>query len=640
MKKITFLSLAMVAVLALVSLAPTAALSASEKDKIRVMIAYKPGQKSAVERLVKKSSAEIHFAFDSLNVLTLTLPAAALDGISRNPLVLYVEEDPLRSMTGTPLPTREESLASLSSQLSPQEVPYGIDLVQARDVWDADRDGVVDAGAPTGAGRTICIIDSGIYAAHEDLAGVNILGGYPTGWDSDLYGHGTHVAGTIAALNNSYGVVGVTPGEVNLYIVKVFGDSGTWTYASTLVDAANRCAAAGANIISMSLSGPTSSRTENKAFQNLYNQGILSVAAASNYGTSAYHYPASYPSVISVGAVDSAMAWASFSNYNDQVELAAPGVGVLSSLSYLDTSTILVDGVTYPATHIEYSGRGSTSGVLVNGGLCDSAGTWTGMVVLCERGGVDFVVKVANVQAGGGAAALVYNNIPGTLLATLGTGNSSTIVALGLSQADGQFLLANKLGVIAELTSQSERPASAYEAWDGTSMATPHVSAVAALIWSARPSATNADIRAALAATANDLGAAGKDVYYGYGLVQAKDALDYLIPVAPANYTRVAALSGSGNWVTSTTWKATVTITVTDASGSAVANATVTGAFSGGTSGTFSCTTDATGRCSVSSAAIKKTSKTATFTVSSITHAMLLYEASANLATSITVAKP
>ena len=640
MKKVMFLSLVLAATLALASFAPLAALSAPEKNTIRVMIAYKPGQKSAVERLVKKSSAEIHYAFDSLNVLTLTLPAAALDGISHNPLVVYVEEDPIRSMTGSPLASGEQSPGILESSLIPQTVPYGIDMVQARDVWDADRDGVVDAGAPTGAGRTICIIDSGIYAAHEDLAGVNILGGYPTGWDSDLYGHGTHVAGTIAALNNSYGVVGVTPGAVNLYIVKVFGDSGTWTYASTLVDAANRCAAAGANIISMSLSGSASSRTEKNAFQNLYNQGILSIAAASNYGTSAYFYPASYPSVISVGAVDSDMTWASFSNYNDQVELAAPGVGVLSSLSYLDSSTVLVEGVMYPATHIEYSGRSSTSGELVNGGLCDSAGSWTGKVVLCERGGVDFNIKVANVQAGGGVAALVYNNIPGTLLATLGTGNSSTIAALGLSQEDGRYLVASKLGVTAGASSQAERPASAYEAWDGTSMATPHVSAVAALTWSARPSATNAEVRAALTATAHDLGAAGRDVYYGYGLVQAKDALDYLVPTVPDNYTRVAALSGAGSWVTSTTWKATVTITVTDASGAAVGNATVTGAFSGAISGTVSCTTDATGRCSVSSAAIKRTSKTATFTVSKITHATLLYEASANLAGSIIVNKP
>ncbi|HVE87272.1 MAG TPA: S8 family serine peptidase, partial [Myxococcales bacterium] len=70
--------------------------------------------------------------------------------------------------------------------------------------------------------------------------------------------------------------------------------------------------------------------------------------------------------------------------------------------------------------------------------------------------------------------------------------------------------------------------ASGYEAWDGTSMATPHVSGVAALIWSAYPTKTATQVRAALQNTARDLGAAGRDNAYGYGLVQAKAALDYL----------------------------------------------------------------------------------------------------------------
>ncbi len=93
-----------------------------------------------------------------------------------------------------------------------QIVPYGIDLVQARDVWDANRDGVVDAGAPTGANRTLCIIDSGYYQGHEDLP--NAVGGYSQvddDWSRDGNGHGSHVGGTITAENNPYGVVGVTP---------------------------------------------------------------------------------------------------------------------------------------------------------------------------------------------------------------------------------------------------------------------------------------------------------------------------------------------------------------------------------------------------------------------------------------------
>ncbi|MGD9404647.1 MAG: S8 family serine peptidase, partial [Anaerolineae bacterium] len=76
-------------------------------------------------------------------------------------------------------------------------------------------------------------------------------------------------------------------------------------------------------------------------------------------------------------------------------------------------------------------------------------------------------------------------------------------------------------------------PASGYEAWGGTSMATPHVSGVAALLWSANPELTNVQIREAMDMTALDLGDPGRDVHYGYGLVQAYDALDYLIDLKP-----------------------------------------------------------------------------------------------------------
>ena len=74
---------------------------------------------------------------------------------------------------------------------------------------------------------------------------------------------------------------------------------------------------------------------------------------------------------------------------------------------------------------------------------------------------------------------------------------------------------------------------SSYEAWGGTSMATPHVAGVAALLWSANPAWTNVEIRDAMAATALDLGDPGRDIAYGYGLVQAFDALQYLQAMTP-----------------------------------------------------------------------------------------------------------
>jgi len=310
-------------------------------------------------------------------------------------------------------------------------------------------------------------------------------------------------------------VVGVTPGTASLFIVKIFDDTGAWVtkaHASDLIKAAYLCSDNGSNIISMSLSGTNKSGKEERAFNDLYAKGILSVAAASNDGEPTYHYPASYNSVISVGALDENMVIADFSNFNDQVELAAPGVGVLSTVPFLALATITVDGVSYEALSMEFAPTGTASGQLV---------------VLCSRGSVSFAEKVTKVIANGGEAAVIYNNAPGIFSGTLGE-PGDYVIAVSISQEDGQYLVTNKLGSVATVVSTFEFPASGYEAWAGTSMATPHVSAVAALIWSWNPSLTNVQIREALTATAFDLGEPGRDIYYGFGLVQAKDALKYL----------------------------------------------------------------------------------------------------------------
>lgn len=508
-----------------------------QPDAVRVWVDYRPGQRAQVFAALRQAGAQVHYHFTGLGSYVVTLPAAALDGIRRNPNVTGIELDPVRAPVAVQRTAAGRAAATDVIDPNGQVVPYGIDMVQAREIWDRNYDGRVDRKAPTGAGRTVCIVDTGLFTGHEDFAGVDILGGYsqtnpdPALWTLDGYGHGTHVAGTVAAANNDVGVVGVTPGAAALYIIKIFGDDGLWVsqkHASDLADAALRCADAGANIISMSLSGTTQNGHEKRIFDELYAQGILHVAAASNDGLPDYHYPASYDSVISVAALDASYTVADFSQFNDQVELAAPGVAVLSTIPYIATDLLTVDGSTYPANHIEYAAYGTAEGLLADGGLCTAGGDWAGLVVLCERGEISFYDKVMNVENSGGAAALIYNNEPGNFLGTLGDGNTSAIIAVSLSQEDGQFLVANKLGLPASLSSSIEWEVSGYEAWDGTSMATPHVSGVAALVWSANPGWTNVEIRAALDATAMDLGEPGRDVYYGYGLVQAYDAWVYL----------------------------------------------------------------------------------------------------------------
>lgn len=195
---------------------------------------------------------------------------------------------------------------------------------------------------------TVCIIDSGFYSEHEDLDADNLAGGssqVDIDFQTNGYGHGTHVAGTISAVYNNLGVVGVTPGTVNFLIVKIFGNDGFWgTGASDLVAGLYECRDNNADIINISLGGSTSSRKGERAFNSIYAGGVLSIAAAGNDAVEDPYYPASYKSVISVTAVDEENNQADFSNFGDHVEPSALGVDVLSTIPYLVTNTLTVDG--------------------------------------------------------------------------------------------------------------------------------------------------------------------------------------------------------------------------------------------------------------------------------------------------------
>ena len=362
----------------------------------RVIVKFKDGQVAASNKQAAIAAAKgnIKHEIFGANATAIEVPVSALQGLRNNPHVEYVEEDQLR------YPFALSTPSTGNPYLSGQSVPYGIKQVQA------------DLLPDTNVGnRRVCIIDSGVDRAHEDLVGnsANMTGVNDSGtgtWYTDQNSHGTHVAGTIAAVNNSgMGVVGVNSNKrIKLHIVKVFG-AGGWAYSSTLASAANQCAQYGANVISMSLGGSGSTTTESTTFSNLAAQGILSIAAAGNAGNTSMSYPAGYSGVMSVGAIDEFKQWASFSQYNSKVEITGPGVAVMST------------------------------------------------VPLAVKG-----VKYAN--------------------------------------------------------------------FNGTSMSTPHVAGVAALVWSYFPTCTGNQIRTSLTKSAQDLGPTGRDTKFGFGLVQARTAYD------------------------------------------------------------------------------------------------------------------
>lgn len=219
-----------------------------------------------------------------------------------------------------------------------EEIPYGIPLVlQDVDFWN-------DLDPPTST-ISVCVVDTGYDLGHEDLPvepDVDGTDGAGETWSYDGNSHGTHCAGTIAALgSNDKGVVGVLPdnkdGNFMLLIGKAFDESGSG-FTSDTIDAVQACVDQGANVISLSLGGSSASRSVRNFYNDLYeNHNILLIAAAGNDGDSGYSYPASYTGLVSVAALQQArrsgeLSRASYSQFNDQVEIAAPGSSVLSTI--------------------------------------------------------------------------------------------------------------------------------------------------------------------------------------------------------------------------------------------------------------------------------------------------------------------
>jgi subtilisin family serine protease len=292
-----------------------------------------------------------------------------------------------------PTPTPEPS----------ETTDWGVDQIDADLTWSTS----------TGAGIKVAVIDTGIDKDHVDLV-ANIAGGVnfvskpawkpanSDNWDDDN-GHGTHVAGTIAAEQNGVGVVGVAP-DASLYGVKVLDRNGSG-YLSTVIQGIQWAVDNDMDVINMSLGSSSDVQALHDAVDAAYDAGVVVVAAAGNSGdgdgaTNEVSYPAKYSSVIAVAATASDYSTPSWSSEGEEVEVAAPGVDILS--------------------------------------------TW-------NNGG--------------------YNTI------------------------------------------------------SGTSMASPHTAGVVALMLSDSPGMSPAQVRSTLQSTADDLGAPGHDVFYGYGLVDAQEAV-------------------------------------------------------------------------------------------------------------------
>jgi subtilisin len=387
----------------------------------RVIIAFDKPIGSSEQAFVRAHGGKIKYSYSIVNAIAAALPAGAIEGLSRNPHITAIDLD---------------------------DTVYAVDA-ELDNSWGVKR---IGAGAVhidyanKGAEVKIGIIDSGINYFHSDLND-NYRGGYDFYYydydPMDVYGHGTHVAGTACAKDNNFGVVGVAP-ECNLYSLRVLNEDGVgyWSDIIAAVEWSTGAAMQITNVftgeilsvqgvkmdvINLSLGKDRNpGNTVKQAFDNAEAKGVVIVAAAGNSGTLSGKgknviYPAKFASVIAVGATDSSDKRASFSSTGPEVELAAPGVSVYSTWN----------------DNTSYSGPQP---------VCDAQGN-------------------------------------------------------------------------------------CYKYGSGTSMASPHVAGVAALVIATGVADTNGngrindEVRAVMNSTAQDLGSAGRDYQYGYGLVSAAAAV-------------------------------------------------------------------------------------------------------------------
>lgn len=334
-------------------------------QRLLIMFAESHDQKITQEQLISSYDGTIIERIPSLNAVAAEIPTHQLDKLTNNQAIKYIEQDHIvtvKSQTYPPLMTNvptapnqlgapelepESSVNINSTQLlfspvstmSTNWIDWGTEKIKAPQAWQQQL---------TGQGVKVAVIDTGI-AAHPDLQikkGVSFTD-YTDSYEDDN-GHGTHVAGTIAAGANRNGLKGISP-DVELYAIKVLDKEGNG-FHSTIIKGIEWAIEQNVDIINISVGGTDSSVFLEVALSKAYNDnGILIVGAAGNSGNTV-EFPASYSSVIAVGATDHNDDRAQFSAHGDTLELVAPGVRVKST--DLNNKYKTMDGTSMAAPHV------------------------------------------------------------------------------------------------------------------------------------------------------------------------------------------------------------------------------------------------------------------------------------------------
>ena len=285
--------------------------SAKDQAKKEYMIGFSSSvQDKTQKQLVEKAGGHVKESIDKIDMMKVSLNEASKEKLHQAKEVTFIEEDQKAKTSG-------------------QSVPYGIKSIKAQKVHKRGY---------AGQNVKVAVLDSGIDGKHEDLHVTGGVSFVPTESDPlvDPHEHGTHVAGTIAALDNKVGVVGVAP-KASIYAVKVADENGDGYY-SWIIKGIEWAIENEMDVINISMGGASESEALKEAVDRAYDNGILIVASAGNAGSygslNTIDYPAKYSSVMAVASVDQRKQRAFDSSVGEEVEVSAPGVSTLSTIPH------------------------------------------------------------------------------------------------------------------------------------------------------------------------------------------------------------------------------------------------------------------------------------------------------------------
>jgi len=515
--------------------------------------------------------ARVLSGLKALNMIVVdSMDEATVEALSHNPDVAYIEKefffDAPRMPNARPLPPRTSQPIRTNNARpsigSASELTWGLENIRATGAWNAVNNGA----GKFGEGVRVLVIDTGIDRDHIDIKanfeqGRNFITSRPgplfrdrlplgilpmapvfpgannndpaAAYDYfDQVGHGTHVAGTIAGVANNQGVVGVAP-RAKILAGRVCGKLGCSSTA--IVAAIDWATTARADVVNMSLGGPVPSRAQEDALKRLETAGVTVVAASGNDGAARVSYPSAWASVISVGAIDAKEAKAEFSNWGPELDIVAPGVDVKSSVPTgsgresrvkipVNNRIVEIPSTSFvgaPEILDPFEGELAFAGL----GKPEDFGSANvrGKIALLARGEIPFADKVKNAIAAGAVGVAIYNNVDGLLSGALTQDGSTVAIPVVAIEKDRGEELKRRVGT-QKVTMSIQTIKTDHAGMQGTSMASPHVAGLVALVKAANKDLKPAQIREIVARSARAV-TPNPENKFGAGIADAEAAV-------------------------------------------------------------------------------------------------------------------